>query len=119
MVSSGPTLSPVNVTVIAVNSTVLRVNWEPVPAIAENGIITQYEIEYNQTTFSAAANFSTVTVNSTMLTVELTGLEEYVVYFIRVRAYTTVGAGPYSGVINQTTLQDRKFTSSWILYAWS
>ena len=90
------------------NSTALQVTWEPVPAIAENGIITQYEVEFNQTTFNAVVNFSSAVVNSMTLTVELSGLEEFVVYFIRVRAYTIVGSGPYSAVINETTLQDRE-----------
>ena len=107
-ISPGPALPPVNVTAFVVNSTALEVTWEPVSAIAKNGIITQYEIEFNQTTFSAAVSFSTVTVNSSTLMVKLSGLEEYVQYFIRVRAYTIVGPGPYSDVINQIVLQDRK-----------
>ena len=49
------------------------------------------------------------TVNSTTLMVDLTGLEEYVLYSIRVRAYTSVGAGPYSGVVMERTQKDCKF----------
>ena len=83
-------------------------SWEPVPAIDQNGVITQYEVEYNQTTFSAVSMYNTTTVNSTTLMVDLTGLEEYVEYSIRVRAYTSVGAGPYSDLVNVTTNEDSK-----------
>ena len=50
--------------------------------------------------------YNTTTVNSTTLTVDLTGLKEDVEYSIRVRAYTSVGAGPYSDVVMERTQQD-------------
>ena len=91
---------------VTISSTAIQVTWEEVPAIDQNGIITQYEVEYNQTTFSGASMYSTTTVDSSTLMVDLTGLEEYVEYSIRVRAYTSVGAGPYSDVVMETTQQD-------------
>ena len=90
-------------TAVTISSTAIRVSWDPVPLINQNGVITQYEVEYNQTTFSEVSMYNTTTVNSTTLMVDLTGLEEDVVYFIRVRAYTSVGAGPYSNVVVETT----------------
>ena len=81
-------------------------SWDPVPTIDQNGVIIQYEVEYNQTTFSEISVYNTTTVNSTTLMVDLTGLEEYVVYSIRVRAYTSVGAGPYSDLVMERTQQD-------------
>ena len=80
--------------------------WDEVSAINRSGIITQYEVEYNQSTFSGATMYNTTTVNSSTLMVNLTGLEEYVEYSIRVRAYTSVGAGPYSEVVMERTQQD-------------
>ena len=93
---------------VTISSTAIRVTWDEVPAIDQNGIITQYEVEYNQSTFSGATMYSTTTVDSSTLTVDLTGLEEYVEYSIRVRAYTSVGAGPYSDVVNVITSEDGK-----------
>ena len=81
-------------------------SWDPVPLIDQNGVITQYEVEYNQTTFSEVSMYNTTTVNSTTLMVDLTGLEEDVEYSIRVQAYTSVGAGPYSNVVVETTQED-------------
>ena len=93
-------------TTTSISSTVIEVSWDLVPIIDQNGVITQYEVEYNQTTFSEVSLYNTTTVDSTTLMVDLTGLEEYVEYSIRVRAYTSVGAGPYSNVVVETTLED-------------
>ena len=79
-------------------------NWEEVPAIDQNGVITQYEVEYTQSTFTSVTMTQTVTVASTMAV--LTGLEEFVEYSIRVRAYTSVGPGPYSDAVVETTDED-------------
>ena len=86
--------------------------WERVPSIAENGIITQYEIEFNQTTFDEISMSDVTTVNSPTLEVTLSGLEEYVEFFIRVRAYTTVGPGPYSAVETAITYENGRYSSS-------
>ena len=93
---------------VNISSTAIRVSWHPVHTIDQNGVITQYEVEYNQTTFSEVSMYNTTTVNSTTLMVDLTGLEEAVVYFIRVRAYTSVGAGPYSDAMNVPTNEDSR-----------
>ena len=92
--------------VIAISpaSTMIQVSWEQVPAIDENGVIIEYEVEYTQTTFDSIPTTQNITVNTTMAT--LTGLQEYVEYFIRVSASTIIGSGPYSDPINQTTLED-------------
>ena len=105
---SAPASSPNNVNAVNISSTAIRVTWEEVPAIDRNGIITQYEVEYNQSTFSGATMYNTTTVDSSTFTVDLTGLEEYVEYSIRVRAYTSVGAGPYSDVVIERTQEDGK-----------
>ena len=77
-----------------------------VPPIDQNGVITQYEVENNQSTFSEAVMYNTTRVNSTTFEVDLNGLEEFVEYSIRIRAHTRVGAGPYSDVVSVTTDED-------------
>ena len=93
-------------TAVNISSTAIQVSWDTVPAIDQNGIIIQYEVEYNQTTFSEVSMYNTTTVNSTTLMVDLTGLEEDVEYAIQGRAYTSVGAGPYSNVVVEKTQED-------------
>ena len=119
--ASVPSSPPTSLSIVEVSPTTIRVTWDEVPAIERNGIITEYEVEYNQSTFDINTT-QTVTVTSTMA--ELTGLHEYVDYFIRVRAYTRVGAGPYTADINTTTAEDGetsqrnvlKFFKIWSIY---
>ena len=82
------------------------VNWEEVPAIDENGIIINYEVEFEPLEFTET--LTTSSVNTTNLTVVINGLQEYVQYNISVRAYTSVGPGPYSDPVTERTLEDRK-----------
>ena len=101
---SVPSSPPPSVLVVEVSPTTITVVWDLVVEIERNGIITEYEVEYNQSTFPGVNSTQTLTVTSTMA--QLARLHEYVDYFIRVRAYTRVGPGPYSSDINNTTSQD-------------
>ena len=76
-------------------------SWTEIPGIDHNGIITMYEVMYEPLmTFGV---LTPATVTTTNLTIIVGGLEEYVEYNISVRAYTSVGPGPYSeGVTNRT-----------------
>ena len=103
----GPTAAPQNVMTMAESSTEIVVTWEEVPAIDENGDITMYEVEYMPLeTFNGQIATDSVTVDSTPLSTTLTGLEEYVDYNISVRAFTSVGPGPYSDGMVERTLED-------------
>ena len=94
-------------TAVIVSSTTILVAWDEIPAIDHNGILT-YEVEYNQSTFSSVTTSAVRNASSPTLMVELTGLEEYVVYSIRVRGSTSIGGGPYSDVVLITTDEDGK-----------
>ena len=83
------------------------VSWEVIPPVDRNGIIVSYEVLYVPLeTFSGSIGSMMVTTSSMELSAELVGLEEYVNYEISVRAYTRVGAGPYSDPIINQTLED-------------
>ena len=89
------------------SSTEIEVSWEEVPAIDENGIIVLYEIQFVPLeTFDGALVTETVNTSGPVLTTNLTGLQEYVEYSISVRAYTSVGPGPYSDPVTRRTLED-------------
>ena len=45
-------------------------------------------------------------VNTTNTNITISDLQEYVVYNVSVRAYTSAGAGPFSAHISVRTLQD-------------
>ena len=104
---TGPAEAPQNVSAMALTSTEILVTWEEVPAIDENGVITMYEVEFVPLeTFDG--QIATNSVNISDLNATLTDLEEYVVYNISVRAFTSVGPGPYSDPVTNRTLEDSK-----------
>ncbi len=83
----------------------IRVEWTDVPDIDQNGIITEYEVMYEPLmTFEGQLN--TTIVNTKNLFITLNDLEEFVNYNISVRAYTSVGPGPYSDGIMRMTFED-------------
>ena len=102
-----PSGFPQNVNVSVNSSTVVLVIWEEISALDQNGIITIYEVLYDpMETFDGM--LAPQTVNTTALFVYLTKLQENVDYFISVRAYTSMGSGPYSEAISARTLEDSK-----------
>ena len=101
---TAPASPPQNVTATVLSPTEIQVDWIKVPEIDHNGLIIQYEIMYEPlTTFGV---LTTLTVNTTNLFITLTDLEEYVEYNISVRAYTSVGPGPFSEGIARRTFED-------------
>ena len=104
---TAPASPPQNVMAMVESSTTIRVSWEEVPAIDRNGEITVYEVQYEPLeTFGG--QISTSTVNTAMLSILLTDLQEYVEYNISVRAYTSAGPGPYSDPVTEMTDTDCK-----------
>ena len=97
------------------SSTEIVVLWDEVPAIDENGVITMYEIQFVPLeTFGGQITSDTVnTSDGSVLMMVLTGLEEYVEYNISVRAYTSVGPGPYSDPVPERTNTDGKLGNNY------
>ena len=56
--------------------------------------------------FGGAIGDESTSVSGSTVSVVLIGLQEYVTYTISVRAYTSVGAGPYSGTVDVMTIED-------------
>ena len=103
-----PGEAPLNVMLMVESSTAITVSWEEVPAIDENGIIIMYQVQYDPLeTFGEQIFTKTVNITDTSMTV-LTDLEEYVEYNISVRAYTSIGPGPYSDPSTARTETDSK-----------
>ena len=105
-----PASPPENVTVLVNSSTTIEVRWDIVLPIDQNGIITMYEVMYQPLeTFNGIISTQTMNVSGTEMSVILIELQEFVNYTISVRAYTSVGAGPYSDEVTVTTLEDCKW----------
>ena len=99
MTSTVPAGFPQNVITATLSPTEIRVNWEPMPAIEENGMIITYEILYEpQDTFNGEimSNVSINTTDGSVLEMVLTGLQAFVDYNVTVRGYTSIGYGPFN-----------------------
>ena len=107
-ISLVPNAPPESVQAITRSPTSILVTWEQVPEIDQNGIITLYEVQLNQNTFNEISTSNLNTTNASQLMVEIEGLEEYIEYSVRVRAYTSVGPGPFSVAVMNRTLEDGK-----------
>lgn len=99
-----PGASPQGVRTPVISSSEIAVIWEEVEAIDRNGIIVMYEVRADPLQFSEM--LTTLSINATNMSTSITGLEAYVLYNISVRAYTSVGPGPYSLAITSRTFED-------------
>ena len=79
--------------------------WEDVTLVDQNGNVTEYGVMY-EPLMRFGDQLKTTIVNTTNLSITLNDLEEFVNYNISVRAYTSVGPGPYSAGIVNITLED-------------
>ena len=104
---SVPTGPPGNLVAEIVSSTEIRALWDEVAEIDRNGLIIEFEVMYEPLmTFDM---LSTLTIATTNLSINLIDLEEYVEYNISVRAFTSIGPGPYSVGIVVRTFENGKY----------
>ena len=105
-----PSSAPVNAVVSAISSTEIMVTWNPVSPIDQNGIITKYEVMYQPLeTFRGSIETQTVNVTQSEMSMTLVGLQEFINYSVSIRAYTSVGAGPYSRERRVLTSEDGEY----------
>ncbi|KAM8824025.1 protein sidekick-2 isoform 1-T1 [Synchiropus picturatus] len=103
---SVPSSGPTNVSAFATTSSRILVRWAEVPEADRNGLILGYKVVYKEKDADAAPNFWTVEGN-TSHNVLLSGLGKYVLYEIRVLAFTRIGDGRGSKpAILERTLDD-------------
>ena len=99
-----PTGPPENVSVNVFSSTEIKVSWNEVAEIDRFGVIIEYEVMYEPlVTFGVLTVLSSRTSNQFII---ISGLQEDIQYNISVRAYTSVGPGPYSVENTNRTLED-------------
>ena len=73
-----------------------------------HGNITMYEVHYVSSDFGDYVNQTLSTLSGDETSIEIDGLEEFANYTLKMRAYTMVGPGPYSNLMNILTLPDCK-----------
>ena len=78
--------------------------WNNIQEIDHNGILIAFEVLYVPLNiFNGVIAENTVNVSSNNRSIMLTHLQEYVEYNISIRAFTSVGAGPFSTTITGRT----------------
>ena len=90
-----PSHPPINIIAYNTSSTSINVTWLPVPANHMNGIILGYRLLYRRED-KPLAGFDNVTLNSTSFHVEITSLEFFTKYEIRLFGFTIAGDGNMS-----------------------
>ena len=94
---------------VTLSSTEILVSWTPPPEIDQNGVITHYEVHYEPfTTFNGTFTSNSASTNGSGLQIVLVSLQENVKYSVTVRAYTSVGPGPFSSAVLNATIEDGK-----------
>ena len=98
----GPATAPHSLAAENVQSRFVTLSW--MSPDTPNGIIIQYEVQYSVNSITSLVNFTDTLMGS------VKGLSPSTIYTLQIRAYTRVGAGPFSNSISVITLPPRKST---------
>ena len=105
-----PTRAPRNVQVVAQNSTVIRVAWQPVDAAYINGVALGYKVKARRQGQSTFEKELSVPPNPNdpigIQSVDVPGLKKYTYYSVQVLCYTGAGDGPSSSPESVRTDED-------------
>ena len=105
MLISVPDDPPSNIRAIGTEPTVIKAHWLPVSNETINGIGLGYKLAL----FTAAGeNTRNYTLNASVLSLEITGLEIWTNYSIKMSAFTIVGDGPWSDALTEDTDEQGK-----------
>ena len=102
--------------------TSIRVTFYPPPEIDQNGPITLYIISYTGEIFDTDTQFETINITSPIYpavaqeSINLTGLQEYNNYTIRVRAVNSEGMSTFTAGVIQRTNEAGKSVGNFIVY---
>ena len=91
----------------AVTSTIITASWQLPSADSRNGIIIGFKLYYKKRGSAGQATPLTIN-NGTVLSKDVTGLDNYTEYEFEVLAFTSVGDGPRSSPLVVRTMKDGK-----------
>lgn len=105
MLISVPDDPPSHIRATGTEPTVIRAHWLPVSKETINGICLGYKLDVFNITGQKIGIF---TVNSSVLSLEVTGLEVWTNYSIKMAAFTVIGDGPWSSFVVEDTDEEGK-----------
>ena len=85
-----------------ISSTAIQVTWGLVPTEEQNGVISGYNIMYKAKKDSGNA-WKNITVSSRTRILNITGLEYYTMYNVKMAGINSVGIGVYSNITDIRT----------------
>ncbi|XP_022784712.1 protein sidekick-1-like isoform X2 [Stylophora pistillata] len=97
-----PSLPPTNLAAYNTSSTSLMVTWNPVPLGFTHGIVRGYMVLYKREKYG---NESYSNITSSVTSANLTSLDKFTMYLIKVLAFTIKGSG---AVTNDTRVRTRE-----------
>lgn len=102
-----PTGVPQMLIVSAASNTSINVSWLPIPLDEQHGVITQYEVLYEQIdsdSTSISLDGNVTTSDGSELFLILSDLDTFRLYAVQVRGFTAVGPGNYTEAMTTRTL---------------
>ena len=97
---SEPSTAPSEIVLQSLNETTYNISWDRLTREESNGEVLAYEVKYTRMKQAGASSLSALRYqNTTDTVVTLQGLTLCSTYHAQVRAYTSVGAGPFSRAI--------------------
>lgn len=102
---SVPSKPPVNLAARNTSSTSIRVTWRQVPSGFLHGILRGYRVFYKKTDDNNTT-YIDASIGSTERELDITGLEKFTRYSVKVLAFTRKGNGPVSHNISVLTDED-------------
>ncbi|NXY79293.1 SDK2 protein, partial [Glareola pratincola] len=103
---SVPSSGPSNVSALATSSSSMLVRWSDIPEADRNGLILGYKVMYKEKDSDTRVQFWLAEGNASR-SAQLSGLGKYVLYEIRVLAFTRIGDGvPSRPPVLERTLDD-------------
>ena len=101
-----PSLPPTDITAYNTSSTSLTVKWNPVPQGYAHGIVLGYMVLYKR---EKDLNNSYINIPSPVTSVELTDLNKFTTYVVKVLAFTIKGNGAMTNGTQAKTHEDGEY----------
>lgn len=98
-----PSLPPTDISAYNTSSTSLKVTWNPVPQGYTHGIVLGYMVLYKR---EKDLNNSYINITSLVTSVQLTDLNKFTMYVVKVLAFTMKGNGAMTNGTRARTHED-------------
>ena len=95
---TAPSAAPENIMIDEITVFTITVKWDPVDCMYQNGVITEYIIQY----YKQDRENETMVYTTRMLEYTITDLQPLTVYVIEVAAVNDAGIGIYDNITAKT-----------------